>query len=141
LDAYGIQFDPDLVRSGGYETIKVRSALKEWLAAEEPVEAIFAFDDDKAQIINYFLQLAGKRVPEDIALVGFDDLNFSQVPQNLLTTVKSPIVRVGEIAASQLVKLILCEPVEQKVFLPTEMVIRRTCGCAINSDELVESDW
>ena len=133
LDAYEIPFDPGLIKSGGYEISKVRAALKEWLAAPERVEAIVAFDDEKAQTVIYFLQLAGKRVPEDIAVVGFDDLTYSPVPQSVLTTVRIPIVRVAETAANQLIKLIRQEPVEPLTLLPTEMFFRQTCGCAAAS--------
>lgn len=141
LAANAIPFDPDLVRSGGDDIGNIKSAVKEWLAAPESIDAIFAFDDEKAQTLIYFLNQAGKRVPEDIAVVGFDDLSFTKVPTGTLTTVRMPIAEVGETAANQLIKLIHGEPVEEKVLLPTEMVIRRTCGCAGPSFDFLNNNW
>ena len=133
LDAYGLPFDPALVRGSGLDTNQASNAVKEWLALPEPIDAIFAFDDEKAHTLIYFLQQAGKRVPGDIAVVGFDDLSFSNIPPNPLTAVRTPIVAVGETAAKQLVRLIHGEQIEEKILLPTELIIRQTCGCSNSS--------
>ena len=74
-------------------------------------------------------------------MVGFDDFTYSPVPENVLTTVRVPIVQVGETAANQLIKLIRREPVQQTILLPTELVVRHTCGCAAAAQPAAGNHW
>ena len=75
------------------------------------------------------LSLAGLRVPEDVAIVGFDDVSFASLLSPALTTVRAPIEDVGRMAAEKLVAQIQGQVVDMLTLLPTELVIRRSCGC------------
>ena len=75
------------------------------------------------------LRLAGKEVPEDIAVVGFDDVPLSKHLIPPLTTVRAPIDQAGYEAVDQLVKLIKGEKAKREVLLPTELIVRASCGC------------
>jgi DNA-binding LacI/PurR family transcriptional regulator len=79
------------------------------------------------------LSQMGLRVPEDIAVVGFDDAYLAPYLSVPLTTVKAPIELAGYEAASQLVNLIRNGKTELNTILPTELVIRSSCGCSITS--------
>ena len=92
-------------------------------------DAIFSGDDEAAVGVLEALQTAGKRVPEDVAVVGFDDQRLSAYLVPPLTTVRAPTERVGYEAAQQLVKLTRTGQAERLTLLPTEMIIRRSCGC------------
>jgi LacI family transcriptional regulator, galactose operon repressor len=129
LANHGIPIDPGLISIGGFDTLVAQKSVTEWLAKGIQFDAIFAGDDDSAIGAITALQNAGLRVPEDIAVVGFDDVYVSQYLTPPLTTVHVPIERAGYVAAQQLINLIHQEIVNPKVLLPTELIIRRSCGC------------
>lgn len=68
-------------------------------------------------------------IPKDIAVVGFDDTLLALHLTPPLTTVHAPIEQAGRQAAQRLIKLIDGEPSEAVTLLPTELVIRQSCGC------------
>jgi len=70
------------------------------------------------------------RIPQDISVVGFDDLGFAPFLNPPLTTVRAPTESVGRIATEQLFNLLENQPSNETVLLPTEIVFRRSCGCA-----------
>jgi DNA-binding LacI/PurR family transcriptional regulator len=92
-------------------------------------DAIFTGDDEAAVGALQALQAAGRRVPEDISVAGFDDQNLAAVINPPLTTVHTPTAEVGRAAAEQLLRLIRTEKADLLTLLPTELVIRRSCGC------------
>ena len=130
LKSHGIPFDPVLVAIGGFDENLAQQAVQQWLLDGLELDAIFAGDDDAATGVLLALQSAGKRVPKDLAVVGFDDVPVSRHLNPPLTTVRSPIERVGRDSVQQLVKAINDEPAEAITLLPTELVIRNSCGCA-----------
>jgi DNA-binding LacI/PurR family transcriptional regulator len=129
LDAHGIPFDPTLVGFGGYDSEHARATIQQWLAQGLEIDAIFAGDDEAASGAILALRQAGKRVPEDVAVVGFDDVNLARFLMPSLTTVRAPIEEAGREAVRQLVRLIQGERVDPVVRLPTELAIRQSCGC------------
>jgi DNA-binding LacI/PurR family transcriptional regulator len=129
LEAHGLAFDPTLVASGGYDERVAQASMEHWLMEGIQIDAIFAGDDESATGVLAALHRAGKRVPEDVAVVGFDDVAVARFLQPPLTTVRAPIEQVGREAARQLLRLIRGEKVEATILLPTELVIRESCGC------------
>lgn len=131
LEAHGIAFDPTLVDVGGFDEQQAYRLTQHWLARGRlnHVEAIFAGDDDSALGVLNALRDAGIRVPEDIALVGFDDVYLARHLTPPLTTVRSPIEMAASEAVRQLVRLIRTGEADQLTLLPTELVVRRSCGC------------
>lgn len=129
LDDHGIPFDPALVVPGGFDDGEAKITVWKWLADGIEIDAIFAGDDTAAFGAISALSEAGKKVPEDVAVVGFDDLPLSQYVSPALTTVSVPIATVGQLAVEKLLGLIRSEPVELATLLPTELVIRHSCGC------------
>lgn len=129
LEAHGIPFDPQWVAPGEFDREVAATSVRHLLAAGVEMDAIFSGDDEAAVGVLEALQTAGKRVPEDMAVVGFDDQRLSAYLVPPLTTVRAPTERVGYEAAQQLVKLIRTGQAERLTLLPTEMIIRRSCGC------------
>jgi LacI family transcriptional regulator len=129
LAAHGIPFDPSLVAVGGFSRTEAQRAIENWLAAGVAFDAVFSGDDEAAIGVLAALGNAGRRVPEDVAVVGFDDMELSRFLSPPLTTVRAPTEEVGREAVRQLVRLIRGEAVEPLVLLPTEPVLRRSCGC------------
>ncbi|HLE91285.1 MAG TPA: LacI family DNA-binding transcriptional regulator [Anaerolineales bacterium] len=131
LEANGIEFDEKLVLVGDFEREIAYRALNQFLGNGEHVafDAVFAGDDDAAIGVINSLTDKGYRVPEDIAVVGFDDLRLSAFLNPPLTTVRAPTETVGRIAAERLFGLLKNEISEGTTLLPTEIIIRRSCGC------------
>jgi LacI family transcriptional regulator len=97
------------------------------LASGIQFDGIFAGDDESARGALLALQEAGVAVPEEVAVVGFDDASYARYLTPALTTVRAPIEQSGRQAAAQLVRLIRGEPVEPLVMLPPEWIVRESC--------------
>jgi len=130
LAAHDIPFDPALVATGGFNQELAQVEVRRWIDEGMEIDAIFAGDDDAATGAIMTVQQAGGRVPEDIAVVGFDDVHLSHPWMPPLTTVRAPIEEAGREAARQLVSVIGADEAEPLVRLPTELIIRRSCGCS-----------
>ena len=129
LEANGIPFDPALVATGGFNEEEARFALQELLVNNVEFDAVFAGDDDSAAGAISALSQAGKHIPLDCAVVGFDDLPIARYLRPTLTTVRAPIEQVGRESVRQLLTLIRGEQAEALVMMRTELVIRESCGC------------
>lgn len=131
LAANGIPFDEELVLNGLFERDIAYQALDEFLGNGKRVafDAIFTGDDDAAVGVLRALHKHGCKVPEDVAVVGFDDLGFAPFLNPALTTVRAPTESVGRIAAETLFALLENQPLPGAVVLPTEIIFRRSCGC------------
>ena len=137
LEAHGLPFEPRLVAPGEFDRHVAHASVQGLLAAGavgDRFDAIFAGDDEAAVGVLAALHEAGKRVPEDVAVVGFDDQRLSAYLTPPLTTVRAPTEEVGRQAARQLVKLIRTGQADHLTLLPTEIVIRRSCGCQESVD-------
>ncbi|NUM45228.1 MAG: LacI family DNA-binding transcriptional regulator [Anaerolineales bacterium] len=129
LEAHQIAFDSQLLIRGGFDEEEAASAIQKLIQDGVGFDAVFAGDDDAAAGVIAALNQAGRRVPDDVAVVGFDDVPISRFITPPLTTVRAPIEQIGRTAVQLLVKQMLNQPCENKVLLPTELVIRHSCGC------------
>jgi DNA-binding LacI/PurR family transcriptional regulator len=129
LSAHGIAFDPALVATGGVKGSQARVAVRRWLGGDAAPDAVFCWDDDSALEVIYALQQAGRPVPEDVAVVGFDDIHLAHYLAPPLTTVRVPVEQAGREAVRQLVRLMQTGQADPVTLLPTQLVIRRSCGC------------
>lgn len=129
LEAHGIPFDPTLVGIGGFEEDQAFVAIQKLLAAGVEFDAVFAGDDDAAIGVYRALKTAGRLIPQDVAVVGFDDVQFARYISPALTTVRAPIEEVGREAVRQLAKLMNNEQAEALTLMRTELIIRQSCGC------------
>jgi DNA-binding LacI/PurR family transcriptional regulator len=107
--------------------------LNEFLSNGKRVafDAVFTGDDDAAIGVLKALHLHGYRIPEDVAVIGFDDLGFAPFLNPPLTTVRAPTESVGRIAAERLFDILENPPSNGAVILPTEIIFRRSCGCQL----------
>lgn len=129
LQEHGIPFDPALISIGDFNEIIGQQAVEKWMADGIQMDAIFGGSDEGAFGTLLALKKYGKRVPEDIAVVGFDDLTLARHVNPPLTTVRAPTEQVGQCAVQQLLKLIRRENVDLVTLLPTDLIIRQSCGC------------
>ena len=126
-----IPFDENLVLNGDFERDIAYEAMNQVLGNGRQVafDAVFTGDDDAAIGVLRALHQHGIRVPEDVAVAGFDDLGFAPFLNPPLTTVRAPTESVGRIATERLFELLEDQTSDEVVILPTEIIYRRSCGC------------
>jgi len=129
LEKYDVPFDPALAVPGDYKRVVAQKSVARMLQDGVEFDAIFAADDEAAIGALQALYAAGKRVPEDVSIAGFDDLHISALINPALTTVHAPTYEVGRVAAQQLIRSIRTGQADPLTLLPTEIVVRRSCGC------------
>lgn len=129
LEAHHIPFNPALVVPGDFDRNVAANSVSSLLGAGVEFDAVFSGDDEAAVGVLEALHSAGKRVPEDVSVVGFDDQRLSVYLSPPLTTVRAPTGEVGRMAANKLVQLIHTKKTESLILLPTEIIIRGSCGC------------
>lgn len=130
LETGGVPFDAALVRLGGFSRQDAARALQELLAQGLDFDAVFAGSDDTAVGALQLLRQAGKMVPQEISVVGFDDQDFASTLIPPLTTVRAPTETVGQEAVRLLIAQLRGAPVTPVLVLPTELIVRASCGCA-----------
>ncbi|MEV5740331.1 LacI family DNA-binding transcriptional regulator [Microbispora rosea] len=127
MDAAGVPVDPELVR---VSTLYVEGGLRdgaELLRLPDPPTAVFCANDLQALGMYEAARRAGARIPEDLSVVGFDDLSFTQWAGPPITTVRQPLVQMGAAAARMVLALAQGERLEQhRVELATALVVRES---------------
>jgi LacI family transcriptional regulator len=130
LEAHRLAVDEALVVEGDFTEMGGTMAARQ-LLARSPT-AIFAASDIMAVGALKALREAAVRVPEDVALIGFDDVPIAAALEPALTTVRQPIEDLGSTAADLLLDLLENPPDERasahRIILPTQLLIRDSCG-------------
>ena len=124
LESAGIPFDRALVRYGEFEERSGTAAMNGLLSEHVRPTAVFVASDEVALGVLKALRARGIAVPDDIALVGFDDLPISEFLDPGLTTMRVPARAIGAQAATMLIELITARTEPESRFLPTELVVR-----------------
>jgi LacI family transcriptional regulator len=129
LAAASIRFDPARVATGDLSEESGYVATRTLLRKAVMLRAIFAANDAMAMGALNALADAGRDVPGDVAVAGFDDMWFASSRSVQLTTIHQPRYDLGKRAMELLLERINGERVQSKeVVLPTRLVVRRTCG-------------
>ncbi len=120
---------PELITDGGFSEAGGYLAMQQLLPRQP--DAVFAASDAMAIGALRVLHEAGLRVPEDVALIGFDDMPFAARSDPPLTTIRQPTYRMGGLAVETLLDLIEHpDSPPHHIVLPTELVVRASCGAA-----------
>lgn len=131
LQQQGVAVDPALILRGGFSERGGYNAVADLLRMGVAFDALFTGDDEAAVGALTALRGTGRLVPEDVAVIGFDDLPFAQHLNPPLTSVRAPIEQAGYLAATELFTLLAGGEVDALTVLPVEFVIRQTCGCGL----------
>lgn len=128
LRAYGLHLPHELILEADFTELGGMLAMQRLLRAKP--EAVFAQSDAMAIGALKAIRQAGLRVPDDLALVGFDDLPLAEHVDPPLTTVRQPIPLLGHMAVEVLLSQIAHpqRKVRRQVVLPTDLVVRESCG-------------
>lgn len=121
-----IPYDPTLVYECEFSTSRMMELGGE-LAKREDISAVFATADMLAAGIMSGLQQAGRMVPRDISIVGFDDINWSRMTMPMLTTVRQDAVAKGRLAADYMIRLLEGEHISaHNQILPVQLIERHS---------------
>jgi len=140
LKERGIAFDPKLVTEGNYS---IASGYRHCDALlDQGVSAIFVGNDMMALGVYKRLRECGVKIPEDISIVGYDNLNFAEFLDVPLTTVSQPIIKMGTVAVIKLLNMLKNVDEQDEIFTP-ELICRdsavsiqpkvETCLCEVNT--------
>ncbi len=129
LQTAGITPDPDLLREGDYLPASGYRETCALLKLPEPPTAIFASNDLEATGVYLALYEHGISIPQQMSVIGFDDIPSSALAPPPLTTIHQPLKAMGKAAANMLLKMIAGEQLENtRVELATSLVVRKSCA-------------
>lgn len=106
LHDYGIEFAEDLVQYGDFLYESGCEAMKSLLQQKRPFTALFAASDEMAIGALSEASRRGIRVPDDISIIGYDNLRLSRMMTPALTTVHQPLNEMGKLASEKLISMI-----------------------------------
>ncbi len=131
LEGAGLPFEPGLVRFGNFTPHSGFQAMEELLALDPVPTAVFVASDTVALGALQCLRRHELRIPEDMALVGFDDIPLVEFIDPPLTTVRLPAFGLGWGAGDLLTRMIAGDDIQNpQVILETELVVRESCGAS-----------
>lgn len=144
LSAAGVQDAQVYIRKIAHGTSdEAQSAISSFLSDGTQIDSVLAFDDVMALGARLALVDHGLRVPEDVAIIGFDDISLARLPEVALTTVEIPKHEIGRVAAARVLDRIkekgrlrktpgpAASPLE--TVLSTHLIVRRTCGASLQA--------
>ena len=141
LASHKLPFEPALVQPGDWEIESGYAAAKNLLQLAERPTAIFAANDTMALGAIYAIQDAGLHVPEDVAVVGYDNRNFTKTCRPRITTVSMPVIEMGGVAAELLLRQVAeGRKEEEEIKVKGQLIIRETCGAPEDSRTQQEPD-
>jgi len=141
LDKAGIPFRSEWVEPGDWEVEGGYQAAQNLLKLKDRPTAIFAANDSMALGAIYALQDAGLNVPRDLAVVGYDNREFTRIVRPRITTVVMPVYEMGRIAAEMLLNQIADGARENdEIKVKGELIIRDTCGAEESLKTREQSD-
>jgi DNA-binding LacI/PurR family transcriptional regulator len=129
LDRNGIAFDSDLVAPGLLRTNTGRMAMEGILARGVAFDGVVAANDEMAFGAIEALRKAGRRVPKDVPITGFDDLVLARLGNPPLTTVAQPFGLVANLAVNMIADGVAGRSVPACTLVPTQFIRRNSCGC------------
>ncbi len=134
LRSMGLTLDPALIVEGRFTQRGGYLAVEALLDAKIPFDAVLAANDDMAFGAIRALREAGLRVPRDISVTGFDDLRAARLSSPPLTSVSQPFDELAVHALRSILAQCSGEPVPEVSSCPTQLRVRRSCGCSLAVD-------
>lgn len=129
LDEHNIPYNSDLIFESEYTLVDGKEAMQRLLSLPDPPTAVFAASDVLAMGALTAIKEEGLRVPQDISIAGFDDLDFAAYLDPPLTTVRIPAFEMGQLAVKTLFEMINGDMNQVRQYcLDTDLIIRQSCA-------------
>lgn len=130
LQENNLPFVPEMMVIGNFSRPSGRRAMQQLLDTfPGKLDAVFAANDEMALGAMDLLAEHGIDVPDQIKVIGFDDIQESAFAHSPLTTVRQPLVEMGQVAVEMVYALLQGQPCPSSVELPAQGIIRQSCGC------------
>lgn len=126
LQGFGRKPSPHLIGAGDFTVESGHRAMSQLLAADPDIDAVFAASDLMAIGAMRAIEQSGRRVPEDVAVVGFDDSREAELTVPQLTTIRQPVADLGRTMAQLLLQRVAGEDPPRATVLPVEIVKRES---------------
>ncbi len=142
LDAHvqaGLTYNPDLVRYANFADETACTVVENWLSEKKQFDAIIAANDLMAVGAIRTLERYGIKVPEQVKVTGFDNIELSRFLHIPMTTVMQPLFKMGVESLCILDKMMHGEQVDDSVRLQAFTVLRESCGCKDTQIEIKAS--
>lgn len=125
--AAGLESDPTLEAAGDFSAAEAAEAMRVLLEHHPEIDGVFVASDPMAAAAVEVLTAAGRRVPSDVSVVGFDDAEVARTSRPRLTTIRQPIEAMGREMARLLLRRI-ADPTDSptQVVFPTELIVRES---------------
>lgn len=129
LQEANIAVDPTLIRHGDFHVERAYQEMNHLLTLPEPPTAVFVGNDEQCLGVYRALQERGISIPDDMSVVGFDNMAYTAWVTPALTTVQQPLLEMGRVATKMLLRLIAGEPIDTiRVELATPLIKRASCA-------------
>lgn len=133
VQTYQLADQPELIAYGRHVADGGYSAMWQILAAGVPFTAVMASNDESALGAMRALREAGRRIPQDVAIIGFDDRAESAVQSPPLSSVRIPLFKLGYQSVELILQRLAGRPIPDRVEVPTRLIARESCGCGYAS--------
>ena len=128
MSSHNLIVDPVLVQEGDLSFESGFNLMMKFFSIGQLPSAIFAANDEMAMGVIKAIKSKGLKVPEDISVLGFDNLKFSSIFEPGLTTIAQPAFEIGEKVAELLLRLINKEEIKhEQMFLADQLIVRQSC--------------
>ena len=134
LKKYNLPVEEQLIQYGKFSKEKAKKITHEYFKEKKDVTAIFASSDMMAFGAIEALKEIGYKVPEDVAVVGFDDIEMAKLYKPTLTTIHQKGYKMGKEAVKLLISIIRDErnhKAPRNVRIPAQLIVRESCGAKL----------
>jgi signal transduction histidine kinase/DNA-binding LacI/PurR family transcriptional regulator/AraC-like DNA-binding protein len=136
LNKYHISVDPNLIISGDFRRYSGTAAIKQLISTHHiGFDALVSANDNMAIGAMQALQEQGIRIPDDVVVAGFDDIEETRAITPSLTTVRAPWHSLGSKSVDLLLSKLANDPLPDQILLETELICRQSCGCQYTTVE------
>jgi DNA-binding LacI/PurR family transcriptional regulator/signal transduction histidine kinase/ActR/RegA family two-component response regulator len=133
LGRHGLELDPALVVDGNFTNRDAQTAMEQLLLHEVEFDAVAAASDNMAFGAMAVLRKHGRRVPLQLPVTGFDDVQMARLDSPPLTTVAQPFAAMAGEAIRVVLEQLAGRPVAECVELPALFLVRQSCGCGVRT--------
>jgi DNA-binding LacI/PurR family transcriptional regulator/signal transduction histidine kinase/ActR/RegA family two-component response regulator len=135
LERSGLALDPALFAHGHFLPSLGREAMDAILDRGVPFDAVVCANDSMALGAIQALRHRGRRVPQDVAVTGFDDLTLARLANPPLTTIAQPFDMFAHLAIDSIEVQVANRPVQWVTNIPSQFVRRQSCGCGYRAHQ------
>jgi LacI family transcriptional regulator len=128
---HGLTLHDHLIKNGQFTVQSGYELMKELMNESEKPEAVFVSNNFMTLGAYNYLQENGIRIPDDLAIIGFDDPEWAAIVNAPLTAIRQPTYEQGALAAQLIIQRIKNEEQRepQEIYLKPELIVRKSCGC------------